>query len=843
MVLQGEAEDVQPVLQRYEDGYMYQNIMGPLINIEAEYNRAMKENQRQENIHVRWEMGLSKHRLANFMFPGRDENDLRLVVGDELLLRLDDMAARLYGQAWNSVGTVLRINSEGEIMLEIKSPSIPQEITEGYVAEYVWKSVSYDRMQAALKTLAIDDTSVSGYLYHRLLGHDVEPQLLRVTPPASLSVPGLAELNHSQLAAVKAVLQKPLSIIQGPPGTGKTVTSATLVYHLSKHDIGQVLVCAPSNVAVDQLCEKIHMTGLKVVRLAAQSREGSVSSVDYLTLHMMVRNLDSPKYAELKKLQLLKDEIGSLRKSDSDRYRVLKRRAEIEILQAADVICTTCVGAGDRRLADFRFRQVLIDEATQAMEAECLIPIVMGCKQLVMVGDHCQLGPVVMNKVAAKAGLTVSLFERLVLLNIRPIRLEVQYRMHPSLSEFPSNMFYEGALQNGVNEEERWYHGADLNWPHPTRPMYFLVSTGSEEIGVSGTSYLNRTEAASVEKLVSMYLRNGIMPDQIGVITPYEGQRVYIINHMVRNGTLRSELYKDIEVASVDSFQGREKDFIIVSCVRSNEQQGIGFLKDPRRLNVAMTRAKYGLVIIGNARLLSRNPLWNVLLTHFQERDCLVEGPINSLQTSMITLPKTSKNLNDKRLYMTALAHHPGSSFGPPPGGDPIGDGHSIAGSSVPGMSIGGTDEASHSGGRRRQRGWAGEHLGGGGGSAYLSSETLLMHTVRTTGAKYPSNRMAGSRDSRHDNKYATSTAFLHEAPPTSYAFEPPMPDFDVSSFADSESFASQLPGSSAAGNSRGGPTGKNSNRFGNRGIVDDMSDTASVQSQDDNRSIKLGGM
>jgi regulator of nonsense transcripts 1 len=154
----------------------------------------------------------------------------------------------------------------------------------------------------------------------------------------------------------------------------------------------------------------------------------------------MIRHLDTPEWAEMRKYQLLKDELGDLTASDARRYRQLRTKAEREILQAADVICTTCVGAGDPRLANFRFRQLLIDESTQAMEAECFIPIVLGVKQLVLVGDHCQLGPVVMCKKAAKAGLTQSLFERLVLLGIRPIRLQVQYRMHPALSEFPSNM-------------------------------------------------------------------------------------------------------------------------------------------------------------------------------------------------------------------------------------------------------------------------------------------------------------------------------------------------------------------------------------------------------------------
>ena len=668
----GVDEDVLPVQTTYEDGYHYQNILAPLVRLEAEYDRRLKESQSQSDISVRWDVGLSKKRIAVFRFPLRDDSDLRLVVGDELKLKLDEMAARLNKKPWEGTGHVLWLD-DGEVALEMRSNQVPVNITEGYIAEFCWKSTSYDRMQAALKTFAVDDTSVSGFLYHKLLGHTVDEQTLRTNIPQRLSVPGLPELNTYQLTAIKSVLQRPLSLIQGPPGTGKTFTSASLVYHMARQNMGQVLVCAPSNVAVDQLTEKIHKTGLRVVRITAKSRESTFSSVDYLTLHVMVRNLDGPQYTELRKFQLLKDELGDLNVADAKRFRQLKLQAEREILHAADVICTTCVGAGDPRLADFRFRQVLIDEATQAMEAECLIPIVMGAKQLVMVGDHCQLGPVVMCKKAAKAGLTQSLFERLVLLNIRPIRLQVQYRMHPALSEWPSNMFYEGSLQNGVSDYERVLPGTAIPWPNPSRPMFFLISNGNEEMGGSGTSFLNRSEASLVEKLVTIMLRSGIIPNQIGVITPYEGQRAFVVSHMQKSGPLRSELYHDIEVASVDSFQGREKDFIIVSCVRSNETQGIGFLRDPRRLNVALTRAKYGVIIIGNARLLAKNPLWNSLLSHFQERDCLVEGPLNNLQISMMNLPRPNSAKFDQRLYLTALGSQDGrnplrgdeESFGP----------------------------------------------------------------------------------------------------------------------------------------------------------------------------------
>ena len=267
-----------------------------------------------------------------------------------------------------------------------------------------------------------------------------------------------------------------------------------------------------------------------------------------------------------------------------------------------------------------------------------------------------------MNKKAARAGLTQSLFERLVLLGNRPIRLQVQYRMHPCLSEFPSNMFYEGTLQNGVTAPERLRKNVDFPWPVPDTPMFFYQNLGQEEISSSGTSFLNRTEASNVEKIVTKFFKSGVMPNQIGVVTPYEGQRSYIVNYMQFNGSLKKDLYKEIEVASVDAFQGREKDYIILSCVRSNEHQGIGFLNDPRRLNVALTRAKYGVVILGNPKVLSKvhfwlpllvisvliffqHPLWHYLLTHYKEKNNLVEGPLNNLQPSMIQFSKPRRSL------------------------------------------------------------------------------------------------------------------------------------------------------------------------------------------------------
>ncbi|RHY34500.1 hypothetical protein DYB32_000902 [Aphanomyces invadans] len=638
-------EGKQLTFLRYDDGYQYQNIFGPLVKMESDHDKKMKESQTQENVFVRWDIGLNKKRNAIFT-TNRPDSEFRLVPGDEIRLRLGGGSAMVYGKDWEGTGHVLRLD-ESEVTLEMRNSHVPVEITDGYCVDFVWKATSFDRMQSAMKTFAVDDTSLTGYLYHKLLGHEVEMQTFRTnrngaataSGSGGLSVPGLPELNPSQLLAVKGVLQQPLSLIQGPPGTGKTVTSASIVYHLAKQNNGQVLVTAPSNIAVDHLTEKISATGLKVVRLAAKSREAVASIVEHLTLHTMIKSLVSPDKADLRKLMQLKEEQGY----DEKRFKALKRNAEREILQAADVICTTCVGSGDPRLSNFRFRQVLIDEATQATEPECLIPIVQGAKHVVMVGDHMQLGPVVMNKKAAKAGLNQSLFDRLIRLQHRPFRLRVQYRMHPCLSEFPSNMFYEGELQNGVSTSDRILKHVAFPWPNPQKPTFFYICLGTEEISSSGTSYLNRTEASNCEKIVTHFLKAGVLPSQIGVITPYEGQRAYIVNFMQRNGPMRAQLYKDVEVASVDSFQGREKDLIILSCVRSNEHQGIGFLSDQRRLNVALTRAKYGVILLGNPRVLAKQELWNDLLNHYRDQSLVVEGSLNNLQPSFMHFPRVEK--------------------------------------------------------------------------------------------------------------------------------------------------------------------------------------------------------
>nr|XP_027195378.1 regulator of nonsense transcripts 1-like [Dermatophagoides pteronyssinus] len=639
----GVDEEPQQVLVSYEDAYQYQGIFSPLVKLEADYDKKLKESQTQDNIEVRWDVGLNMKIIAYFRIA-KSDTDMRLMHGDELKLRYVGDPSK----PWSGIGHVTKIpdNYSDEVAIELKTNhNVPTNCNSNFAVDFVWKSTSFDRMQAALRRFTIDDTSVNSSIYHKLLGHNLEDKQMSKSSNIKLNIPpNLPELNKSQMFAVKQSASKSLTLIQGPPGTGKTVTSASIVYHFVRSGSTPVLVCAPSNIAVDQLTEKIHLTGLKVVRICAKSREAISSPVSFLALHNQIREMVG--HSEFRKLQQLKDETGELSSSDEKRYRILKRQCERELLESADVICCTCVGAGDPRLCRFKFHSMLIDESMQATEPECMVPVVLGVRQLVLVGDHCQLGPVVMCKKAAKAGLSRSLFERLVVLGIRPIRLEVQYRMHPSLSEFPSNLFYEGSLQNGVHGSERQLKGNDFPWPIPDRPMFFYCCQGQEEIAGSGTSYLNRTEAAYVEKIITRFLKSGLKPEQLGVITPYEGQRSFLVQYMQHNGSFHTKLYQEIEVASVDAFQGREKDIIVFSCVRSNEHQGIGFLNDPRRLNVALTRAKYGIIIVGNPKVLSKQPIWNHLLSFYKEQRVLVEGPLNNLKESLIQFSKPRKMIN-----------------------------------------------------------------------------------------------------------------------------------------------------------------------------------------------------
>ena len=639
----------------YKDGQDYKDIFEPLISAEEEYDRKLKETQKKTDINIKFYQR-GKKIIAKFRYP-RDDNEIKLVPGDELKITFPNKPTAYKG-------LVTEIGLDDEISMELdqhkpgnnskKSNSNydPTSLQDGlYNIEFVWKGTSFKRMLDGLFTFINDENSVSNYIYSKILGHNAEEKKFKYNIPSELNVKGLPQLNHSQKEGIEKAINTPLFLIQGPPGTGKTVTSAAIVYHLVNLKVEKVLVCAPSNIAADQLSEKIEKIGLKVVRVCAKSRESISTRVEHLSLHNQLHNLENKKeYRRFFEMLKKKEEEGNvLSNKDHEKYKKLKKKAEEEIINDCQVVVTTCISSFDKRLNNCRFPIVLIDEATQACESECILPLLHGAKHAIIVGDHCQLGPVVLCKNAAKAGLKISLFERLVKLKIKPHMLQVQYRMHPKLSEFPSNTFYDGNLQNGITAEDRKNYKVNFLWPNQKIPTFFYHIVGKEVFSASGTSYLNKEEADIIESIVKALLKYNVQTEQIGIITPYEGQRCYIVSRM-----LKSCASPEIEVSSVDSFQGREKDYIILSCVRSNDHHGIGFLDDPRRLNVALSRARYGLILVGNAIALSKNQLWNNLLNHYKEMNLLVSGQLGSLKEVMIPLPESKRYIPEKMVHENA---------------------------------------------------------------------------------------------------------------------------------------------------------------------------------------------
>jgi regulator of nonsense transcripts 1 len=286
-------------------------------------------------------------------------------------------------------------------------------------------------------------------------------------------------------------------------------------------------------------------------------------------------------------------------------------------------LCTTNIGAGHFTLANRKFSIVLIDEATQATEPSALVPIVKGARQLILVGDHRQLPPTVTSRSAEEGGLDIPLFERLLSNGLPAHMLTTQYRMHPTIREFPSSRFYENKLEDGCSSSDR-PPVAGFLWPDWDKPVAFVPVHGSEIEEESGSSRSNMDEAAIVVQVVNDLLAPGdLTPEDIGVISPYAGQ-VRLIRSMV------DDVIEGLEVKSVDGYQGREKEIIVLSTVRANDAGKVGFLSNYRRLNVALTRAKRGLIVIGDDRTLRNDPTWASWLDWISESNLMAWHVVNS---------------------------------------------------------------------------------------------------------------------------------------------------------------------------------------------------------------------
>ena len=433
-------------------------------------------------------------------------------------------------------------------------------------------------------------------------------------------------LNPTQEKAVNEVLRaKDVAIVHGPPGTGKTTTLVEAIYE-TLHRESQVLVCAQSNMAVDWISEKLVDRGVNVLRIGNPTRVN-----DKMLSFTYERRFEAhPDYEMLWAIRKAIRQIRANRKRGNDNYhqkleRLKSRAAEIEIRINAElfgearVIASTLTGSANRLLEGQKYHTLFIDEAAQALEAACWIPI-RRASRVIFAGDHCQLPPTVKSLPALKGGLGKTLMECIVeRLPEAVTLLGVQYRMNEEIMRFSSDWFYGGKVQTAPQIKYRGILDYDL-------PMVWVDTSDldiHEEFVGESFGRINKIEAEltlnELKKYFTTIGKTRILEERIdvGIISPYRAQVQYLRRLIKKN-----EFYKPyrhlISVNTVDGFQGQERDIIVISLVRSNDEGQIGFLRDLRRMNVAITRARMKLIILGDAKTMTRHPFYKKLFEYVQ---------------------------------------------------------------------------------------------------------------------------------------------------------------------------------------------------------------------------------
>jgi ATP-dependent RNA/DNA helicase IGHMBP2 len=544
----------------------------------------------------------------------------------------------------NQISSNARINGvinqvKNDVMtITFQVEELPDWLNKGKTGvDLLFDEASYREMEAALKAVIKSEKSRLGELKEVLLG-DKEAGFLETNEVLKV------ELNPSQEEALLLVASaKDVAIIHGPPGTGKTTTLvASIKRAVEKYK--QVLVCAPSNAAVDLLVEKISEAGINTLRIGHPARVED---------HILNKTLDAKismhdSYKDLKKLKRKAEEYRKLgqkyKRTFGPEERMQKRRLfdeakrckdeadhleeyiTFDVFQQTKVIASTLVGASNSVLKGMKFPVVFIDEAAQGLEAATWIPV-QKAEKVVLAGDHFQLPPTIKSFEAAKGGLSETLFEKIIKRQPKASKmLTLQYRMPDMIMGFSSRYFYEGRLLAAENTKTQYL---DIQEP----VLEYIDTAGSgymEQLEEESLSTYNSEEAKfSLDYLEEMIKRIGIAKIKtnhwsIGLIAPYKAQ-VRKFNELLFDTynfpNLRS--FSDfLTIDSIDGFQGQERDIIIISLVRSNPKGEIGFLSDTRRMNVALTRAKRKLVVIGDSATLSVHPFYQAFLDYIDENGC-----------------------------------------------------------------------------------------------------------------------------------------------------------------------------------------------------------------------------
>lgn len=434
-------------------------------------------------------------------------------------------------------------------------------------------------------------------------------------------------LNATQERAVNEVLwAKDVAIVHGPPGTGKTTTLVEAIYETLRRE-NQVLVCAQSNMAVDWISERLMDRGIDVLRVGNPTRVND----KMLSQTYEHRFEDHPEYPQLWAMRKTMREMRAAKhkteafhqKMDRLKSRAMELELLIhnEIMSHARVISCTLAGSASRVLEGMKFNTLFIDEAAQALEAACWIAIGKA-HRVILAGDHQQLPPTVKCLDALKGGLGKTLMERIVESNPQVVTLlKVQYRMNEDIMRFSSDWFYNGEVESAPEVK---YRGI-LDYDNPIVWIDTSEVEGKEEFVGESYGRINRSEAALTMKTLEEFFekvgRQRVLDERIdvGIISPYRAQ-VQHLRHLIKKSAFFKPFKKHITVNTVDGFQGQERDIIVISLVRDNDEGQIGFLRDLRRMNVAITRARMKLIIMGNAVTMTKHPFYKKLYDYINRQ-------------------------------------------------------------------------------------------------------------------------------------------------------------------------------------------------------------------------------